>query len=83
MNECKKHFTRKSMSNFYENNHQNYFDTTSKIDSDTFLSSLAEYLHVGDSILDIGCGSGRDLLWGVQSVMSGMCKKGIIVKNQA
>jgi cyclopropane fatty-acyl-phospholipid synthase-like methyltransferase len=54
------------MSNFYEKNHQNYFDSTVKIDSDNFLSPLAKHLNAGDSILDIGCGSGRDLLWGVQ-----------------
>lgn len=54
------------MNSFYEKNHQNYFDSTVKIDSDNFLSPLAKHLNTGDSILDIGCGSGRDLLWGVQ-----------------
>ncbi len=54
------------MSCFYEKYHQNYFESTFKIDSDNFLSPLAKHLHSGDSILDIGCGSGRDLLWGVQ-----------------
>ncbi len=54
------------MDNFYEKNHQNYFDSTFKIDSDNFLSPLVNYLNLGASILDIGCGSGRDLLWAVQ-----------------
>ncbi len=54
------------MSSFYEKNHQNYFESTFEIDSDMFLSPLANHLETGDSILDIGCGSGRDLLWGVQ-----------------
>ncbi len=54
------------MNSFYEKNHQNYFDSTFKIDSDNFLSPLAKHLNAGDSILDIGCGSGRDLLWGKQ-----------------
>ena len=31
MNECKKHFTRKSMNSFYENNQQNYFDVSAKL----------------------------------------------------
>ncbi len=50
---------------FYEKNHLSYFNSTFKIDSDSFLSPLAKHLNAGDSILDIGCGSGRDLLWGV------------------
>ncbi|MBW2660341.1 MAG: class I SAM-dependent methyltransferase, partial [Deltaproteobacteria bacterium] len=54
------------MNDYYENNHQNYFANTFQIDSDSFLSPLTAYLSVGDSILDIGCGSGRDLLWGMQ-----------------
>ncbi|MEA3468493.1 MAG: class I SAM-dependent methyltransferase [Thermodesulfobacteriota bacterium] len=54
------------MDNFYEKNHHNYFDSTFRIDSNNFLSPLANHLNIGDSILDIGCGSGRDLLWGVQ-----------------
>ncbi len=54
------------MTSYYEKNSQTYFKSTYQIDSDNFLSPLAKYLNTGDSILDIGCGSGRDLLWGVQ-----------------
>ncbi|HIP63890.1 MAG TPA: class I SAM-dependent methyltransferase [Deltaproteobacteria bacterium] len=54
------------MSDFYEKNHKNYFASTYNINSDNFLSPLAKHLNAGASILDIGCGSGRDLLWGVQ-----------------
>ncbi len=54
------------MDNFYEGNHRNYFDSNFRIDSNNFLSPLANHLNIGGLILDIGCGSGRDLLWGVQ-----------------
>ena len=51
------------MSNFYEKNHQQYFDTTVGIDPTAFLEPFAKLLRPQATILDIGCGSGRDLLW--------------------
>ncbi len=51
------------MNSFYEVNYQQYFDSTINIDPASFLSPLADSLNPGSSILDIGCGSGRDLLW--------------------
>ncbi|WP_459947757.1 class I SAM-dependent methyltransferase [Desulfocastanea catecholica] len=51
------------MTNFYEDNHQQYFDSTVGIDPSVFLEPLAERLKPKATILDIGCGSGRDLLW--------------------
>lgn len=51
------------MSDFYEKNYQQYFDSTFSIDSSTFLEPLIKFLEPPASILDIGCGSGRDLLW--------------------
>lgn len=51
------------MDDFYEKNHQHYFDSTIAVDSSTFLDPLARLLEPGATILDIGCGSGRDLLW--------------------
>ncbi len=51
------------MNNFYENHHREYFNNTFKIDPEIFLSPLIRLLNPGDSILDIGCGPGRDLLW--------------------
>lgn len=49
--------------NIYEDAHQNYFDSTAFIDPTTFLFPLEQRLVPGDHILDIGCGSGRDLKW--------------------
>jgi len=51
------------LNNFYENNHQQYFDSTVGIDPSVFLEPLAGLLKPKATILDIGCGSGRDLLW--------------------
>jgi SAM-dependent methyltransferase len=50
------------MTDYYESNAQQYFDTTVKVDPSSFLIPLATTLKHG-SILDIGCGSGRDLRW--------------------
>ena len=51
------------MNNFYEKNHQQYFNSTVGIDPSAFLKPLAKLLDPQATILDIGCGSGRDLLW--------------------
>ena len=51
------------MSNFYEENHRQYFDSTVSIDPSAFLEPLAERLAPKATILDVGCGSGRDLRW--------------------
>jgi SAM-dependent methyltransferase len=51
------------MSDFYEKNHEEYFQTTVGIDPSSFLTPLIRFLHNRATILDIGCGSGRDLLW--------------------
>jgi len=51
------------MKDFYRENHREYFERTFNIDPSTFLSSLAAKLSPGSFILDVGCGSGRDLLW--------------------
>jgi len=51
------------MNTFYEKNHQQYFQTTVNIDSTPFLEPLSLLLQPRAEILDIGCGSGRDLLW--------------------
>jgi SAM-dependent methyltransferase len=51
------------LNNFYEDNHQQYFDSTVGIDPSIFLEPLAGLLKPKATILDIGCGSGRDLRW--------------------
>jgi len=51
------------MKDFYRENHKKYFERTFSLDPSSFLSPLAAKLSPGALILDIGCGSGRDLLW--------------------
>lgn len=48
---------------FYNTNFQDYHDRTFFIDPTPILTRLTNCLPKGASILDIGCGSGRDLLW--------------------
>ena len=51
------------MDNYYEDNHRQYFNSTFGIDPSVFLAPLARFLEPKATILDIGCGSGRDMLW--------------------
>lgn len=51
------------MPDYYQINFMKYYSETFSIDPTSFLGPLLKYLSVGASILDIGCGSGRDLLW--------------------
>ncbi len=51
------------MKDFYSANYKEYSGRTFSIDPSGFLSPLAAKLTPGAFILDIGCGSGRDLLW--------------------
>jgi SAM-dependent methyltransferase len=51
------------MNQFYEQNHQQYFQSTVDIDPAAFLTPLTGFLKHRATILDVGCGSGRDLLW--------------------
>jgi len=51
------------MQNFYQKNYQAYHEKTFSIDPSSFLSPLAKRLPPEAFVLDVGCGSGRDLLW--------------------
>jgi len=51
------------MSDYYQENYKAYHDKTFSIDPTSFLESLARRVPPEAFILDVGCGSGRDLLW--------------------
>jgi len=51
------------MSDYYQKNYKAYHEKTFSIDPSSFLASLAQRLPPEAFVLDVGCGSGRDLLW--------------------
>lgn len=51
------------MSDYYQKHFQTYHQRTFSIDPSSFLEPLRKHLDPGCRILDIGCGSGRDMLW--------------------
>ncbi|MFP4266323.1 MAG: class I SAM-dependent methyltransferase [Desulfonatronovibrionaceae bacterium] len=48
---------------FYRMHAGEYFSQTAKVDPESFIAPLLGYIEPGSRILDVGCGSGRDLLW--------------------
>jgi ferredoxin len=48
---------------YYRDHYQSYHDETVAIDPEPFLGAFARRLSPGDRVLDVGCGSGRDLRW--------------------
>jgi cyclopropane fatty-acyl-phospholipid synthase-like methyltransferase len=51
------------MHDYYETNAGEYHASTVQIDPSSFLEPLARNLTPGATILDVGCGSGRDMGW--------------------
>ena len=51
------------MRDFYQDNYLDYHRRTFNVDPSSFLKPLINCLPDGALILDVGCGSGRDMLW--------------------
>jgi 2-polyprenyl-3-methyl-5-hydroxy-6-metoxy-1,4-benzoquinol methylase len=46
--------------NYYNNNAESYYDQTVNIDFEDLYEKFLKYIPDGGSIMDVGCGSGRD-----------------------
>jgi SAM-dependent methyltransferase len=51
------------MTDYYHKNFKAYFDKTVSIDPSAFLTDFSTRLTPGARVLDVGCGSGRDMRW--------------------
>lgn len=51
------------MEDYYQVNSQSYFQETFGADPTAILRPLADLLTPSSTVLDVGCGSGRDLCW--------------------
>jgi len=51
------------MSDYYDKFYRAYHEATFSVDPSSFLEPFSKTLPEGASVLDVGCGSGRDLLW--------------------
>ena len=51
------------MPDYYHKQYKQFFEQTVDIDPSSFLTSFFRAIPPQTSILDVGCGSGRDLLW--------------------
>jgi SAM-dependent methyltransferase len=51
------------MKDYYQQNYKDYHHQTFHVDPSSFLEPLVKYLPQNAFILDVGCGSGRDLCW--------------------
>jgi len=57
---------------YYHKKFQSYFNDTVHLDPTPFLAPVVKYLPPGGEIWDVGCGSGRDLLWLKQQCFKGV-----------
>ena len=48
---------------YYNNTAKEYFDSTSQVDLEDLYERFLAYIPAGGSIMDLGCGSGRDVKW--------------------
>ena len=48
---------------YYDENATYYFDSTSQVDLVSLYKEFLEYVPAGGRIMDLGCGSGRDVKW--------------------
>lgn len=55
--------SQRAMNDYYRKHFLEYHNGTFLIDPSPFLSPLRDRLSPGVRVLDVGCGSGRDLLW--------------------
>lgn len=51
------------MKDYYQQNYKDYHHQTFHIDPSSFLNPLVKYISPDARVLDVGCGSGRDLCW--------------------
>ncbi|WP_084301678.1 class I SAM-dependent methyltransferase [Desulfonatronovibrio hydrogenovorans] len=50
-------------SRFHHAHAQDYFNQTIEVDPSSFLLPRVKHFMPGSTVLDVGCGSGRDMLW--------------------
>ena len=48
---------------YYDEHASRYFDRTSQVDLTMLYKEFLEYVPIGGRIMDLGCGSGRDVKW--------------------